>query len=45
MGNEVRAGIDRAAGMNDGVTADLLTGLSATLDKELWFVEAWSSPG
>lgn len=45
MGNEVRAGIDRAAGMNDGVTANQLTGLSATLDKELWFVEAWSSPG
>jgi hypothetical protein len=42
LGNEVRARIDCAAGLNDAVTADILTRLSASLDKELWFVEAWS---
>ena len=45
LGNEVRSGIDRATGINDAVTADILTGFSATLDKELWFIEAWSHPG
>ena len=45
LGNEIRAGIDRAAGLNDAVTADILTGLSASLDKELCFVEAWSHSG
>lgn len=45
VGNEVRLGIDRAAGFNDAVTADLLTGLSASLDKELWFLEAWAHSG
>ena len=45
LGNEICAGIDRAAGLNDAVTADILTGLSASPDKELWFVEAWSHSG
>ena len=45
LGNEICAGIDRAAGLNDAITADILTGLSASLDKELWFVEALSHSG
>jgi DNA-binding ferritin-like protein len=45
LGNEVRSGIHRAAGIDDPVTADILTGLCATLDKQLWIVEAWSHPG
>ncbi len=45
LGNEVRSGIHRAAGIDDPVTADILTGLCATLDKQVWIVEAWSHPG
>lgn len=36
----VRAGIDRATEWGDQGTADLLTGLSRELDKQLWFLEA-----
>lgn len=36
----VRSGIDRAAEWGDQGTADLLTGLSRDLDKQLWFLEA-----
>ena len=35
-----RAGIDEAASWKDAVTADLLTGVTRDLDKQLWFLEA-----
>jgi starvation-inducible DNA-binding protein len=36
----VRQAVDRAAGLGDPGSADLLTGLSRDLDKGLWFLEA-----
>ncbi|MBM3785071.1 MAG: DNA starvation/stationary phase protection protein Dps [Acidobacteria bacterium] len=36
----VRAAIDETAGLGDADTADLFTGISRDLDKDLWFVEA-----
>jgi starvation-inducible DNA-binding protein len=39
-GKRVRGAIDEAAKLGDADSADLLTGLSRTLDKQLWFVEA-----
>lgn len=38
--NAVRADIERAEDAGDAGTADLLTGLSQTLDKVLWLLEA-----
>jgi starvation-inducible DNA-binding protein len=38
--NSVRAAIDAAAELNDADTADLFTGISRTLDKALWMLEA-----
>lgn len=35
-----RAAIDTTAAAGDAVTADLLTTITASLDKHLWFVEA-----
>lgn len=40
FGKKVRADIDAADGLGDAGTADLLTGISRTVDKLLWFVEA-----
>jgi starvation-inducible DNA-binding protein len=40
FGSSARAGIDRATGLGDQTTADLLTEISRTIDKHLWFVEA-----
>ncbi len=40
FGKKVRADIDAADGLGDAGTADLLTGVSRTVDKLLWFVEA-----
>lgn len=39
-GKLVRESIDKADGLDDADTADLLTGVSRLLDKKLWFVEA-----
>lgn len=36
----VRKGIDKAAGLGDADTADLLTEISRGLDKQLWYFEA-----
>jgi starvation-inducible DNA-binding protein len=36
----VREAIDTAAAAGDADTADLFTGISRELDKQLWFVEA-----
>ena len=36
----VRAAIDEADGLGDKVTADLFTGITRGLDKDLWFLES-----
>lgn len=36
----VRAGIERSDELGDPTTSDLLTDISRTVDKQLWFVEA-----
>ncbi len=38
--NAVRKGIDTTDGEGDAVSADMLTGMAAELDKALWFLEA-----
>ena len=40
FGKNVRADIDTTAELGDADTADLLTGISRSIDKLLWFVEA-----
>ena len=40
FGKHVRAAIDSADDLGDADTADLFTGVSRTIDKYLWFVEA-----
>ena len=40
FGKKVRADIEAAGGLGDAGMADLLTGVSRTVDKLLWFVEA-----
>ena len=40
FGKKVRADIDTADELGDADTADLLTGVSRSIDKLLWFVEA-----
>jgi starvation-inducible DNA-binding protein len=40
FGKKVRADIDEADGLDDKNTADLFTGISRSIDKLLWFVEA-----
>ncbi|BBK41085.1 DNA starvation/stationary phase protection protein [Allostella vacuolata] len=39
-GKAARAAIDEAAGLGDADTADLFTGISRAMDKDLWFLEA-----
>ena len=40
VSTSVRKGIEQAADFGDADTADLLTGISRTLDQALWFLEA-----
>lgn len=40
FGKKVRADIDETADIGDADTADLFTGVSRSIDKLLWFVEA-----
>lgn len=40
FGKQVRADIDRTDELGDADTADLFTGISRSIDKLLWFVEA-----
>jgi starvation-inducible DNA-binding protein len=40
VGRSMRAAIDRADGLADANTADLVTGISRDLDKQLWLLEA-----
>ena len=40
FGKKVRANIDKTDGLGDMDTADLYTGISRSVDKLLWFVEA-----
>lgn len=40
FGKAVRGDIDRTANLGDAGTADLFTGISRELDKQLWFLEA-----
>jgi starvation-inducible DNA-binding protein len=40
FGKKVRADIDNTDGLEDKDTADLFTGISRSIDKLLWFVEA-----
>lgn len=39
-GKSVRAAIDESAALGDAVTADLFTGITRGLDKDLWFLES-----
>jgi starvation-inducible DNA-binding protein len=40
FGKAVRAAIDESDKMGDADTADLFTGISRAIDKDLWFLEA-----
>ncbi len=40
FGKKVRANIDEADELGDKDTADIFTGISREIDKQLWFVEA-----
>ena len=40
FGKKVRSDIDTTDGLGDADTADLFTGISRSIDKLLWFVEA-----
>jgi starvation-inducible DNA-binding protein len=40
VANSTREGIDKCAALGDADSADLLTAVSRTLDKQLWFLEA-----
>lgn len=40
FGKKIRSGIDETNDLGDADTADLFTGISRSIDKFLWFVEA-----
>ncbi|MFT3744169.1 MAG: DNA starvation/stationary phase protection protein Dps [Pyrinomonadaceae bacterium] len=40
FGKKVRADIDKTDELGDADTADMFTGISRAIDKQLWFVEA-----